>query len=493
MTPTSEQVAAIDAFGTGGSLVVQALAGAGKTSTLEMLARSTTQRGQYLAFNRALITDAERRMPASVAVNTVHSLAYRAVGHQYKGRLNGSQRMRAQEIARILGLEPLELPTGVGHERRRLAPGFLAGHVMRAVLRFCQSADEAPSGDHVPYVDGLDMPGPDGRKGWANNREMRRYLAPFVTRAWLDVCQTNGRLRFDHAVYLKLWELSSPAIPAEFILWDEAQDVSKVMESVVTQQKHAQVIAVGDANQAIYEWMGAIDALTSFEAHADATCTLSQSFRFGPAIAEVANVVLGRIGSDLRVRGLESIGSEVVTERDPSAVPDAVLCRTNATSVRHVLQHRAAGRSVHLVGDGKDVLSFARAAQELQQTGRTGHPELACFLDWPMVQQYVSADPQGHELRLLVQLVDEFGVPVIESALSGTCREADAQVVVSTAHKAKGRQWSTVALADDFPVGTDDKPIDQAERKLQYVAVTRAQHVLDLSACPTLAQEVQSA
>jgi superfamily I DNA/RNA helicase len=82
---------------------------------------------------------------------------------------------------------------------------------------------------------------------------------------------------------------------------------------------------------------------------------------------------------------------------------------------------------------------------------------------------------------------------VIESALSGLAREGAAEVVVSTGHRGKGRQWPSVQLADDFPVGTPDKPLPPEESRLQYVAVTRAQHVLDLSACPTLAQEVQGA
>jgi len=177
--------------------------------------------------------------------------------------------------------------------------------------------------------------------------------------------------------------------------------------------------------------------------------------------------------------------SQVVTEKLER--PTAVLCRTNAVSVRQVIAHRAAGRRVALVGDGSDVLRFARAAQELQQRGTTSHPDLACFSDWSSVQQYVIADALGGELKLLVNLVDEFGVPVIESALSGLWKEDAAEVVVSTAHKGKGRQWSTVALADDFPAGTAEKPLEAEELRLQYVAVTRAQHVLDLSACPSLA------
>lgn len=495
MKPTTEQIVARDAFATGGSVVVSALAGTGKTATLALMAESTERYGQYLAFNKALVLDATGkdargrqvrppRFPGTVSANTVHSLAHRAIGRSYQARLDNSRRMSSMEIARILHLEAIDLPTGVGNEKRRLSPGFMAGHVMRAVDRFCQSADPTPSGEHVPYVDGLDLPDGDGRKGWANNRELRRYLAPFVTRAWLDLCQKSGQLRYSHACYLKLWELSGPVIEADYLLWDEAQDVSGVMESIVLQQKHAQIVAVGDAQQAIYGWMGAHDALTKFEARADNTATLTQSFRSGHAIAEVANSLLAQLGTDLRLRGHDDIHSAVTTER--LVKPSAVLCRTNAVSVRQVISHRAGGAKVALVGDGTDVLRFARAAEELQQRGSTSHPDLACFADWASVQQYVIADALGGELKLLVQLVDEFGVPIIESALSGLNSEATADVVVSTAHKSKGRQWPTVALAEDFPIGTEDKPLEPEELRLQYVAVTRAQNVLDLSACPTL-------
>ena len=69
--------------------------------------------------------------------------------------------------------------------------------------------------------------------------------------------------------------------------------------------------------------------------------------------------------------------------------------------------------------------------------------------------------------------------------------ETDTDTTVSTIHKAKGREWSTVRIANDFPEPADPDrtdgngdplpaPIDPAEARLAYVAVTRAQHHLDL-------------
>lgn len=50
--------------------------------------------------------------------------------------------------------------------------------------------------------------------------------------------------------------------------------------------------------------------------------------------------------------------------------------------------------------------------------------------------------------------------------------------VVSTAHKAKGREWESVLIADDFaePTGED---LPRVDAMLGYVAVTRARLRLD--------------
>lgn len=68
LRPTQEQQAALDAFATGGSLVIEAGAGSGKTSTLRMLGRSRHSTGLYLAYNKAIQLDAERRFPPNVVV-----------------------------------------------------------------------------------------------------------------------------------------------------------------------------------------------------------------------------------------------------------------------------------------------------------------------------------------------------------------------------------------------------------------------------------------
>lgn len=469
-TPTDEQQHALDLFGAGESMVIEAGAGTGKTATLELLGRSTSERGQYLAFNKAIVVEAGTRMPDNVACSTAHSLAFRAVGRKFSHRLR-SPRMRSTELAERLKITPftVEIPD-VG--TKELAAGYLAGLVMRAISVFCNSADDAPGREHVPYVDGIDMPAEGGKRTYENNRDVARHIAPALAAAWADLTNPEGQLPYRHDAYLKAWERSGPRIGAEFILFDEAQDASPVMDAIVAAQTNAQTVLVGDSQQAIYGWRGAVNAIARMRERLP-TSMLTQSFRFGAPIADAANMILALLDADLRLRGTSAITSSV--ERVDR--PDAILCRTNAASVGAVLAHRMLGRRPHLIGGGSEVAAFARAAGELQIGRRTIHPELACFDNWTEVQRYVADDPQGSELLMLVKLVDEYGVPVIMDALERMPGENAADLVISTAHKAKGREWRRVQIAGDF--NAERAAEADEELRLAYVAITRAREVLD--------------
>lgn len=474
MKPTDEQQEAIDLFSSGSNLAIEAGAGTGKTSTLRFLAYETQHRGAYVAFNRAIVEEARRKMPDNVASSTAHSLAFRAVGVQFAHRLRGG-RMRSGEIARQLGVDPFVVR--YGSESKVLQPSQLASMVQRAITRFCQSADVEPGPEHLPYIEGIDVPKPDGSKGWANNDAVRAVLAPHIDTAWRDLCDVDGKLPYKHDHYLKFWQLHEPRIPGEFVLFDEAQDAAPVMLAAVEAQTDSQLVFVGDSQQQIYEWRGAINALE--QVPAEERAMLTQSFRFGPAIAEVANLLLARIPSaSLRLKGWPQVESAVIEVPRP----DCILTRTNAGAVRLLLQGMRDGRRVHLVGGAGEVLAFTRGARDLMRSGWTSYPDLMCFTSWQQVVEYVAQDPQGDELALLVSLVEEFGVEPILQALEKMPPEHEAEQVVSTAHKAKGREWSKVKLFEDF-ADPGQRTDSAGEWRLLYVACTRAQHQLDVSAC----------
>ena len=471
--PTPEQRVALDLFATGNDLVIEAGAGTGKTSTLLLLANLTPRTGAYIAFNKAIVEEAKRKMPRTVTAGTAHSFAFRAVGAQMRHRLNGP-RVKSNEVAKLLKIEPLDIiqPNG---RKKRLAAGFLGGLVQRAVIQFCQSADLVIDRRHVPYQDGIDAALADGRRGYANNNAVAAHLAPYLTRAWADVTSPEGRLPYRHDHYLKAWQLAGPVIPCDYIMFDEAQDANPVMRAIVEAQRHAQIVYVGDSQQQIYSFSGAVNALAEVDGE---RTFLSRSFRFGPQVAAAANGILEMLDAELRIEGAGPRGTVGHVDN-----PEVILTRTNAEGVRLAMDELRVGGRPAIVGGADDVTRFAQAAIDLKANGWTPHPDLTCFASWGEVQEYVEDDPNGSELALLVNLIDDFGADVIVGSLGSCVAESDATRVFSTAHKAKGREWDRVRLGGDFPTGfgKDGKECDvpAEELRLLYVAVTRARLALD--------------
>ncbi|WP_149264245.1 UvrD-helicase domain-containing protein [Actinomadura sp. K4S16] len=475
--PTPEQAEIIDAYRTGEDLVVEAGAGTGKTTTLKYLANEKpNRRGLYIAYNKAIARDASADFPRNSSCSTAHALAFRAVGHRFKHRLD-APRMPAREVAKALGInEPLKLDGKV------LAPAHVARLVMETVERYCRSAHREPERWHVPNKPGLDT--------LEDRAILRQVLVPLARKAWDDINNIDGRLRFDHSHYLKMWALSEPKLPADFVMLDEAQDANPIIASIVDGQTHAQRIMVGDRNQAIYGWNGAIDAMSKFQG---TRLQLSQSFRFGTQIAAEANKWLEALGADLRLRGFDRISSMVA----PLDVPDALLTRSNSGAMEAAIDYMGEGKKVALVGDGAGIKKLAEAAITLKAGAGTDHPELIAFRTWGEVQQYAEEDPAGSDLLTFVRLIDDWGPDMVidavdrlvpDPAVRGKRRRGPViqpDVIISTAHKAKGREWDSVKVSSDFrepkrdPEENREPEIPREEAMLAYVTVTRAKLTLD--------------
>ncbi|MGW0556538.1 UvrD-helicase domain-containing protein [Streptomyces sp. NPDC002926] len=471
-TSTDEQVQAADAFRGGDHLVLQAGAGTGKTTTLAMLAATTKRRGRYLAFNKDIARDAAKRFPRTVTCKTAHATAYAALGHRYADRLNGP-RQPAWKTGQALGITR---SIRIGHHD--ISQKMLSHTALRAVNRFCYSADRAMAHHHVPRLRRLGT--------HAEQAQLADAVLPFAAKAWADLQNCDqGVVRFEHDHYLKMWALTEPKIEADFLFLDEAQDTNPVLEQVFNAQRdHAQLVMVGDSAQAIYGWRGARDVMTGFHATA---LTLTRSFRFGPRLAEQANRWLELAEAPIRLTGSESIPTEV----GAVATPDAVLCRTNIGAMAEVMRLLSEGRRVALTRGGYTLAALALAARDLKDGRRTNHPELVLFSSWGEVQDYAAYDPAGGDLQPFVDLVDTHGPDAILAAVDDLTNEGHADVTVSTAHKAKGREWPTVRIGDDFPPPKDSeqqdaegRPIPESvsdtDARLAYVAVTRARQQLDL-------------
>jgi hypothetical protein len=467
LTPTSEQQAILDAVATGANVAITAGAGTGKTSTLKMIANADpSKRWLYLAYNKAIQLDAEASFPKNVMCRTAHSLAHRQFGRPMQARLNG-RKPNGRQTAEILGITK-----GIAFHSNpdlRVGPIQLAAKAIEMVVRYCRSADRNIGPQHFLAPEGVSE---------TEGAELALRVLPHALTAWKDMIAPQGRLKPTHDVYFKQWALTNPKLDFWGILYDEAQDADLCVAGVVDSQKHCQIIAVGDSAQAIYGWRGAGDYLATMPA--TYRQALTQSWRFGPAVADEANVWLGVVGAELRVVGSPHLTSTVA----PLDKPDAILCRTNAGTVERLMEAHTNRVKVHLVGEGTEMLKLARAAQRMMRGERPDHPELVAFRSWDQVVDYAENDPMGSDLALAVRLIEEYGCDEVVDAIAKAVPAEDASLVVSTAHKAKGLEWNAVQIGDDFkqPLEKDTGrplPIAPDEAMLAYVAVTRAKLTLD--------------
>lgn len=463
--PTEEQRTAIAAFNSGGSLKVTAFAGAGKTSTLLFMACEKRNRGIYLAFNRAIAREARTKFPGHVDSRTTHSLAARQVRnlHNYS-RSKMFDPLVANQLASILDLKRTRI-----EEKVTLTPPQVAFLFLGTVRQFMRSADSDISADHVPIsgrLRGLDREA---------IKRVREWIVAEAKNVWGRMIAPTEDLPLGHDGYLKLWSLSNPKLDYSFILLDEAQDTNPVVLHVLTRQPHAQMVFIGDRHQQIYEWRGAINAMAKLTT--DNEVKLTQSFRFGPTIADAATKVLRTLGESEPIRGSAQVKSSIVSSGDTRAI----LARTNAAVISETLAAVHREQAPHIVGGTQELQALVRDVFSLMEGEPGSHPVFFGFSSWEEVVEFAECD-EGEDIRPFVTLVQQNGPGRLWAAIANAIDdETKADVVISTAHKSKGREWQSVRIADDFSSShTEDGRIPAPEARLFYVAITRAKERLSI-------------
>lgn len=472
-TPVPEQEEAIGSFLTGKDLLINAYAGTGKTTTLEMIARRSRLKGQYLAFNKDIVASARGRFPDHVKTSTCHSIAFRSI----VGRYNGDQkklfgRVNVNATADILNLVTrMVVPECILTGRQQ---AFL---ICETVKKFCQSSDMEILESHVPLHGIFSSVSED------ISRIVAAYAVEGARKLWGKMISSNDPYPLGHDGYLKLWALSKPKLYGDYILLDECQDTNKVVLGVLAQQK-TQMVYVGDRYQQIYEWRGAVNAMETIQC--ELSSHLTSSFRFGSGLADYASKILMHLGES---RGLK--GAAKHDTRLTRLHRGTILARTNAMVIVSALDALNRGQKAHIVGGNGEMLEMLRSVQGLREGVPSLYPDFFGFSCWDDVREFSSC-PEGEHLKMFVSLVDKQGEKNLMAGLGRTVHENESDLIVSTAHKSKGCEWDNVIIEHDFlkerpqekkkkKGASKPKPeISASELRLFYVAVTRAKKNIDI-------------
>lgn len=480
---TTEQRAIISA--TEDIILIKALAGCGKTTTLRLFAEAhATDRFLYLAYNKAAAEEAQGKFPPNVHVCTVHSLAYKRHGVAYAHKLGNNRANRIATQLRLDGDKQVER----------------AKRALRAVEGWLTSSDE----NLAVYI---------STHHHSMKGDAQAELQADATALWMKMLdKSNTEITMPHDGYLKLFALSKPALDYDVVLLDEGQDSNAVTISLVQNIQCKRKVIVGDTYQAIYGFRGATNALAEFAKLGAATYTLNTTFRFNQVIADYATQVLQQLrgAADTRMIGGGASG-EIVQYSNISELPQytTVIGRSNYSLFQIALDEQEAGRKVYFAGgiERYDIEQL-RAIIALYNERYVKHPFISKFPSYTALREYAQqseendllfacflVDRHGYRLgRMLEKLVETD--KYVAADVAKRIFECHFQLV--TAHRSKGLQFKRVALCDDFSKlygMIDDGYAQRAahgrlaqaelalwneECNLYYVAVTRAMQVLAL-------------
>jgi superfamily I DNA/RNA helicase len=442
-------------------IVVNAFAGTGKTTTaIGYAAARPNKRMLYIAFNKGIQVEAAARFGSNVECRTTHSLAYTAVGRHYKDRL-----------ARPWRTLTLRNEAAIGSIRDAA--------ITQAILnKFFQSSDT-----EITYMHGVEV----GLEFNAEEREIHA-CAQLARNVWTRMQNRQDKISIPDDAYLKMWALTRPKLDFEHIIFDEAQDSNPVIEQVVRNQSHANLLYIGDRHQSIYAFRGANNAMDGFS-DAAKQLHLSQTWRFGPNIAHVANLILGELkGEKVKIEGM---GTDAKYVKGATVTK---LARTNAQLFKDAAQRQ--GKGVHWIGGSKSYrIDRLLDAFNLYSNNRSEikDPIVRQFSSWLEMQQYAE-EAKDREIKVLAEVIDEYRkeTPILVKAIQDNevTQAADAEIVLTTAHKAKGLDWDYVSIAEDFEVLAETEadlavdpsaPIQEQEINLLYVVATRAKKRIQLN------------
>lgn len=463
LLPTREQFDILTAVSGGTSnLLIRALAGTGKTSTLDLIEKAVDVKPILcLAFNKKIAETMEKRFLSTTTVRTLNGLGHRIWSKTCSGSITldpkKSQSILAELIKdlkpRSLQQEAWDVYWPIIHAvAMAKSLGYVPDEVFPSARRlidrdtFHQSLDEQPTEFAGELIDTV--------------------LALSIRQAY------RGLIDYNDQIYMcALFGGTYPRFP--FIMVDEAQDLSPTNHAMLDKLMHSgcRLIAVGDSFQSIYAFRGAQQGGMA-EAQAKFRMTpmdLSVSFRCPRAVVEAAR---------WRVPHFKWMKEGGHVERLQELLPDDIgeaatfICRNNAPLFRLGLQLLSMGRSISISGSeiGPKLIGIMRKlGPESSSRGQL----LGLVDDW-LAERLAKDSKSAPDLAACMKVFASHGTTLAQAiTYAEHLFKQTGSIKLMTIHKAKGLEFNCVYFLDRWLCRDDEQDLN-----LQYVAQTRAKDKL---------------
>jgi superfamily I DNA/RNA helicase len=454
------------------NLLINALAGAAKTSTLVMLANQPKMKSistLCLAFNKRIADELRSRLPSNCQPMTLNSLGHRTWQSHIGKRCRPSSRKNFEVLKAFIDDEPKNVQTKLWEEFSEIMKAMAFGK------QYGWIPDRYPK---EPFWRGIDD------ESFLSQGLPERLAYPeseaLVKTAYskcLDLA-FEGEIDFDEQLLMPTcFGARFPNYPLTMI--DESQDLSALNHEMLARIVGSKrLIAVGDPCQAIYGFRGAhADSMELLKKRFEMEeLTLTTTFRCPINIVKEAQwrapsmkwASWAKPGTVLRP-----------TEWDAESLPtDAVvLCRYNAPLYRTAIRLLIDGRYGQIVGNdiGKGLI------KQMQKIGPKDLPVADAYKRCDDLERQRLSRAQEHGraaikdqfncIRIFLEHGDTLGAAI---AYAEHLMTMTGSIKLMTGHKSKGLEFKHVYLLDADKIRIDlENPHDQ-EANVLYVMQTRA-------------------
>lgn len=484
--PSLQQAAVLDWVNNGtGSAFVEAVAGAGKTTTLVEALSRTNGSVAFTAYNKKIAQEIEQRvgnlnLGNRVRVGTFHSFGLGAWRRVYP-RVQIDEKAKREQVERTLVIpKPL----------LALVPKLIGLAKQRGLGLFGAVEDRSQWFDIVDHFDlAHDLEEADG---------VTIDVAVDLAIAGLKLHRELGDhlIDFDDMIYLpvvtgcKMWE-------NDWVFVDEAQDTNPARRALARKmlRKGGRAVFVGDRHQAIYGFTGAdADAIDQITHNFNCmTLPLTVTFRCPKAVVEAAHEVVQHIEAhETAPEGTVRDAAFADMVKSDLSPADAILCRNTKPLVETAYNLIRRGIACHV--EGKDIgvglLKLVnrwsvRTIDDLDHRLEAyAERETAKLVAKGRETQAEALQDRVDTVRTLMDGcpdVDCLRQKIATMFLDGD-KEAKPTLTLSTVHKAKGREWNRVFILGRgayMPSKWARQPWQlEQENNLIYVAYTRAKSEL---------------
>lgn len=477
MNPTPQQSAFIsEVRETSTNISLQAVAGAGKTTTLVQAAQAVPNTTALaVAFNKKTADELQKRFPANFLVKTMNALGHAAWGKQLGRRLD----LDAQKIS------SLAQEVCGGRKEMWQTPGL---HRLLDLARLNEFTPEAPDDAWFALGEQYDIIDPDCEHIALYPERCRKILAQSISMAW------QGTIDFVDQLYMPI-AFGAPFARYPLVMVDEAQDLSPIQQKMIRRAAAQRLIIVGDPAQSIYGFAGATtDGMGVFARDFEMKeMPLTFSFRCPKLVVREAQRYNPVIESPATAPDGQVYNSEdfALLQRG-----DTIISYRNSDLLSCVFACLAKGIGAKIVGSGdlgkilKDVAGkwdFTSRDQFLEDMTRGIDRRVREFLQAGKESKASKLREQGACLRIIV-----LGSPQVTSLPALRARIDElfsldggiAPVLCSTIHKAKGLEWPRVHFFNPSSLfrGIERRSAEeqQQRRNMAYVALTRSQEFLNI-------------